>query len=373
MPLLNSDFTHMNKNLSKSLLDTLQDIAIKIEIRSDFSIHHPNYKPLTLPTEVVERFQKMPNSIQKKYLSLQLRSFLYGIYYNGSMESVLALDGKENNIHLDLENNTFYGIDLLFYQQLHDNNFGKGYFDFGWLVIKEEDDGSLAVKKGELKLHIQRNKHLHQEQKAATVGDLVAILLPKNCIQNGFYMALGNQGFIRLQDHQTQPITVRIYFNLNPEGAVEIMGKLTQALNAKNIPFSFKVLYNPKEYKRNDSGVLYFDKRDYELVEQVMQVVYRENKLHFRSKVPLFTMQLAPGLGLAEEPSEKFAQQESFGMNRCQIVANGLLQAWYQGDNSLDGRMQAIHEQFANLMIDLQHIYLNANSEDIYRVLDVSN
>jgi hypothetical protein len=62
--------------------------------------------------------------------------------------------------------------------------------------------------------------------------------------------------------------------------------------------------------------------------------VYAENQLHFRTEVPLFTKLLAPGLALAEEPDCKFAAVESFGMNRCQIVANGLLEAWQNGDES---------------------------------------
>jgi hypothetical protein len=351
------------------LLEVFQDIVQKVEIKPDFSIHHPDYKPLELPVEVVERFQTMPAQMQQKYLGLQLRSFLYGIYYNGSMRSALALDGEENNLPLDLENNTVLGVDVGFYERLHKSNCGEGYFDSGWAVIREEIDGSVAVNKGGLRLHIQRNKHLQTVEKAAVLGDFVAIRLPKNRVQNGFYMAVGNQGFGHLDNTKYQPITVRIYFNFTPEGAVAVMERLTQQLNNLAIPFSFKVLYNPQDYGRHDSGVLYFDKRDYEAVWEVLQVVYGENKVHFQSEIPLFTMQLAPGLGLAEEPDQKFAEQESFGMNRCQIVANGLLKAWYQGDNSIDGRMQAICEQFYTLGIDLQRVYLNAGSEDIYKYL----
>ena len=80
-------------------------------------------------------------------------------------------------------------------------------------------------------------------------------------------------------------------------------------------------------------------------------------------------MQLAPGLGLAEEPDQKFSEQESFGMNRCQIVANGLLQAWYSGDDSPEKRMKAILEQFSGLGIGLHCPHLNVNSEDIYQLL----
>ena len=360
MQLLNSLQTQLETDLTGQLLDALQDIVQKIEIKSDFSIHHPDYKPLELPVEAVERFQKMPTQMQQKYLSLQLRSFLYGIYYNSSMQSALALDGEGNSLPLDLENNTVLGVDVGFYKRLHESNFGEGYFDSGWSVIKEETDGSLAVTKGGLRLHIQRNKHLQPTEVESVVGDSVAIQMPKNLVQNGFYVAVSN---VASESHEN---LVRVYFNFSPEGAVMVMGSLTRRLNAIPIFFHFKVLYNPDDYKRYDSGVLYFEKGNYEVVQQVLEAVYAENQSHFQPEVPLFTMQLAPGLGLAEEPDQKFGVQESFGMNRCQIVANGLLEAWYQGDESIEGRMQAIIKQFFSLGIDLQRPYVNANSEDIY-------
>ena len=366
MQLLDSHQNQSTSAVNGQLLDVLQDIVQKVQIKSNFSIHHPDYKPLELPIEVVERFQQMPNQMQQKYLSLQLRSFLYGIYYNSSMQMALALDGEGNSLPLDLENNTILGVDVGFYEQLHESNCGEGYFDSGWSVIKEEIDGSLAVTRGGLRVHIQREKHLQSTEKGTLVGDVVAIKLPKNRVQNGFYMAVGNQGFSHLHDPKNQPITVRIYFNLTPEGSTAVMRSLTKRLNDLAIPFSFKVLYNPKDYGRHDSGVLYFDKNDYEVVKEVLQVVYEENKLYFQAEVPLFTLQLAPGLGLAEEPNQKFAERESFGMNRCQIIANGLLKAWYKGDDSSEKRMQDIYEQFSLLGIDIERTYLNANSEDIY-------
>jgi hypothetical protein len=370
MQLLDSTQTQLHAGVNSQLLIVLEDIVNKVEIQSNFSIRHPDYKPLELPAEAIERFQKMPDQMQQKYLSLQLRSFLYGIYYNGSMRSALAPDAEGNGLPLDLENNTVLGIDVAFYQRLHGSNSGQGYFDPSWSVLREESDGSLAVTKGGLRLHIQRDKHLQPTQQAAVVGDTVAILMPKNRVQNGFYMAVSNVGFSRIEDSKSQQVTVRIYFNLTPDGAVAVMGILTQRLNEVAIPFCFKVLYNPKDYQRYDSGVLYFDKRDYEAVGRVLKVIYAEHQSHFKPEVPLFTMQLAPGLGLAEEPDQKFGDQESFGMNRCQIVANGLLEAWQQGDASSEGRMKAIFEQFSIVGIDLQCVYLNANSEDIYAALD---
>ncbi len=349
---------------NRQLIDVLQDIARNVEIKSNFCISHPNYQPLELPEETVARFQNLSNQMQHKYLSLQLQNFIYGIYYNGSLRSQLALSNKDKNLHIDLENNSVLGIDVDFYSQLHENNCGEGYFDRGWLILREEIDGSVAVKKSSLTLHIEREKHLQYCEQNAVVGDNIAIRMPKNLLQNGFYLAVSNT------EPESHNNMVRVYFNFTPGGAVAVMHRLTQMLNAIPIFFHFKVLYNPEEYKRHDSGVLYIEKPNYEAVRKVLETVYSENKSHFKSDIPLFTKQLAPGLGLAEEPDSKFAQQESFGMNRCQIVANGLLQAWLERDNSPEARIEAIHGQFSQLGIDLERAYLNANSEDIYLCLD---
>ncbi|MHC5828632.1 MAG: T3SS effector HopA1 family protein, partial [Nostoc sp.] len=132
---------------------------------------------------------------------------------------------------------------------------------------------------------------------------------------------------------------------------------------------NFKALYNPSDYGRHDSAVLYFDKNNYEAVHPVLEKVYAEHQSHFLPEVPLFTKLIAPGLAIAEEPDQKFGEKESFGMNRCQIITNGLIEAWQQEDDSPEGRMASILAQFSALEIDLQRPYLNAKSDDIYPAL----
>lgn len=348
----------------------LQDMVHNLHISANFCIQHPDYQPFELPPEMVARLQKLPPEQQRHYLSLQLRSFLYGIYYNGSMRQALAPESEMvQAAQPNWENNTFLGVDLGFYQQLDKSNSGEGYFDPGWRVLRQEADGTLAVIKNGLTLHIDRDRHLQSEQGAAP-GQEVAVRMPHNLVQNGFYMAVGNAGPETAGDPATPPQTVRIYFNFSPDGAIAVMNSLTAALNQHAIPFSFKVLYNPSDYQRHDSGVLYFERDRYVEIRQVLQDLYDQQRSHFQPQVPLFTKALAPGLGLAEEPNLKFAAQESFGMNRCQIVANGLLSAQQQGDESPASRMSAILNQFARLGIPTEQPYLNAGSEDIYPRLD---
>jgi HopA1 effector protein family len=309
----------------------------------------------------------MPEQMRQKFLGLQLRSFLYGIYYNGGMRSALALGSEDQAVPLDLENNTVLGIDLAFFQQLHDANSGIGYFEEGWKVLREAEDGGLWLQGAGLRLYVKREKYLRAAEQQAKAGDVVAIRMPKNRMQSGFYMAVSNLGFSRPQAGDT---LVRIYFNVTAEGSVVVMRSLTRELNEVSIPFSFKVLYNPQDYNRFDSGVLYFDGQHYDMVAKVLAGLYAECRSHFVPKIPLFTKQIAPGLGVAEEPDQKFADRESFGMNRCQIVANGLLESFHQNRSSLSERMELISNSFLTAGIDLQNPHLNSDSENIYYVVE---
>jgi HopA1 effector protein family len=364
---------------STPLQIALEDIVNQVQIESNFCIRHPNYQPVELPPPTVERFQKLSTDLQSKYLAQMLQGFLYGIYYNGSLKKALALDNdlKQSHLYQDLENNTYLGVDLDFYDRLHQSNQGQGYFDPGWQIIASETENKaedvLVVTKGGLTLHANVETHLSLEAKNATIGDLVAIRLPKNRVQNGFYMAVGNTGARQTSEQERKDVTVRIYFNLTAEGAIAIMTSLTTQLNSLAIPFSFKALYNSADYDRHDSAVLYFDSHHYEVVKQVLETVYSQHQDHFQPEIPLFTKQLAPGLALAEEPDHKFSSKDSFGTNRCQIIANGLLAANQEENNTPENRLKAIANEFNSLGIELERCYLNANSEDIYAPLDVGD
>ncbi|MCF4966883.1 T3SS effector HopA1 family protein [Nostoc sp. CMAA1605] len=350
-------------DISESLQLSLQDIIHNVEIQSQYCIKHPNYKPLELPEASVSRFQKLSMEIQNNYLSQQLRTFLYGIYYNGSLRSVLSSDAEISNlaVNQNLENNTFLGVDLAFYDRLHENNRGTGYWSYGWRIVKEEIDGTVAVQRDGLTLYVEPQGM----QTSESFGDLVAIKMPKNVVQNGFYMAVANAGASQFYQAADNTL-VRVYFNVTPDGAIAVMDSLTTRLNAISLTFTFKALYNPSDYQRYDSAVLYFDKNDYERVSPILETLYIEHQEHFQEQIPLFTKPIAPGLAIAEEPKQRFNENESFGTHRCQIVANGLLAAWLQGNNTPASRMTSILQQFSALKIQLQRPYLNADSEDIY-------
>jgi hypothetical protein len=348
--------------LPQRLQTSLTDIVNQIQIKSHYSIQHPDFPAIELPESIVSRFSQLPLQVQNRHLSLQLRSFIYSAYYNVAWnpESNSAHADKNGKISENLENNSLFGVDIEFYDRLHSRNKSQGYWSHSWQVIREETDGTLAVHKNGLTLHVDPKLHLLPTKRDISPGKFVSIKMPKNVVQNGFYMAIANAG------SQNGYQITRIYFNLTPEGAAEVMEHLTEELNNLEIPFSFKALYNPSEYRRFDSAVLYFSKGNYEEIHPVLKKIYGEHQNLFNEEVPLFTKLLAPGLACAEEPDHKFSEQESFGTHRCQMIANGLISAWEQGDHSPEGRMTSIFQEFASHKITLQRPYLNYRSQDIY-------
>jgi hypothetical protein len=358
--------TNVLNNIYPEIEAALLDLVERLDIESNLMIYHPEYGRFGLVADALEKFSQLPKELQEHYLRSQLQNLIYMAYYNGSIKS-----RANNNRDLNLENNTVMGINVEFYDRLQESNRSSGYFDPDWWILRTENDNTLIVQKGEIILHVNLDRHLHPESRRGLeqVAELVPyrhripIFMPKNRLMQGFYVAVGNEGMQSVGEGMT---IVRVYFNFTAEGAVEVMRELTSRLNEESILFSFKVLYDPDDYGRYDSGVLYFDREDYPAVRQVLDAVYRDTDRYFQPEIPLFSKKLFPGMGLAEEPHIHLAGAESFGMHRCQIIARGLMQARARSDESPESRLDCIVEQFTAVGIDLSCPYLNSQAEDIY-------
>lgn len=313
---------------------------------------------------MINSLKKLPNNIHFDYLIALLTRLIFAIYHN---DLITLKKSKYLNSYYEVFcDNTASEVDWNFCDKLHNNNQGKGWWNQNFIILRQEFDGSLAVQKKGITVHIQRERHLRLEERLAVVGDRVSVFTPSGQVIDQFYTAFGDSTTV------FRGSVIFIYFNFSPEGAVAVMKSLTDQLNANKVSFIFNVLHNPSNYGRYDSGFLRFDKDNYEIVRQVIQSVYVENESHFQNQVPLFTKVLAPGLALAEKPNKyEFKFLDDFGINRCQIVANALLEAHQKGDESPEYRMAAILKHFDLLGIDLERPYLNPNSEDIYTPLDL--
>jgi len=120
---------------------------------------------------------------------------------------------------------------------------------------------------------------------------------------------------------------VRFYWNLAPAGAAPFIGAVTQSFERRRIPFHAKVPIAPLGYRRADGGVLYLDAEDVEAALDLVAAVRQEVAAFLRPETPLFARPLVPGVAFAESPPGR----ESFGINRCRLLAEGLVQGFMAG------------------------------------------
>jgi hypothetical protein len=351
----------LNPFLETSLVNVLEQIAREVQIDSHSSITHSqlgNFN-FTIEDRIDEQFQQLAPEVQQQYLCVKLQNLLHDLYYRQAKTE--TEDTQEED---KLENQAIKWKKHKFFQELHQNNFGDGYFDSDWLVIGEEKKELLPVRKNDLILHISPLRHLQPSDRQAKVGELVAVKMPVKLVEPGYYIAVGNGGAINFQNRDLK--IVNIYFHITAEGAIAIMSSLTQQLNQVKIPFNFKVLYNSDNYPSEDAATLSLESQHYEIVRPILKKIYLANRAYFKPEISLFTKLLAPGLSLAEEPNFKNSALENFGLHYFQPIARGLIIAWQQGDDLPQQKVETIIEHFPEQQINLQYPYLNVNSKDIY-------
>lgn len=340
--------------INPRLEDTLTDIASTIEIQANFTIAHPQHEPIKLPKEIQERFRQMPESVQDRYLQVKIQTLIHELYHHAS-----AIAQPSANI----ENQAIKWSKSEFYQQLRINNHCDGHFESGWLITGTTAEGFLQVRKNDLTLHIRSDRHLLPQEQNAQIGDTIAVKMPPQLVEPGFYTAVGSHGSIN--DLPGDRTIVDVYLHINSKGALALMDRLTVELNQIAIPFHFKVIYYPDNYQWCDAAVLSFTKDDYPQVKPILANIYSQTQSYFQSTTPLFTKYLADGVGLAERPfsddAGKTRSQYCF-----QLVAQGLIDAWKANQQTPAMKLQQIRDRFTDAGIKLTQPYLNPNSPDVY-------
>ncbi len=156
--------------------------------------------------------------------------------------------------------------------------------------------------------------------------------------------------------------TVRLYWNLCAQGAVPFAGTLTRVLNKAEVPFQMKVVEDPQGFRRADGGVLYVPQTSWDALRANLPEIYAQIGPYLKRKTPLFALEMAPGLGLAEDPGNG----ESFGMSRSRLVAEGLYDALNVGATDADARREAIERRFSRAGLDPARPHLNPGSRAEY-------
>lgn len=238
-----------------------------------------------------------------------------------------------------------------FVARLSNANCGIGPEHDGWIVSAVEADGRLAVELDGLLLWVE-------PQPGAVPGEPVPVRFPKEYrnLYPGHYVVIGDA------DRGTLVQPVRLYWNVGPEGAETLVRCVSSAFNRSKVPFRLKVLSEPTGYSRTDAAILYVPSEHRGEGAALIKAVYREMSPLIRPAVSTFVLALAPGLGLAEDPSDN----SGFGMHRSRLIAPLLFDALERSDPlaSVAAALEA-----AGYRVD--RFYLNPGSAESYDAFQI--
>jgi HopA1 effector protein family len=249
-------------------------------------------------------------------------------------------------------------------------NAGRTRVDPDWLVLEVDPAGAAMVAKRGAVRRIPLSEILQEGAGAADrpsamplqSGQLVAIVLPReHPSEGGFYFAFGETIDSTLEGRPA----VRFYWNVPADAAPDLMRTLTLTLNAIGVPFAFKCLRNAAAYNRRDAGTLFVPQSSYAVTIASLHKIHDAVADRLRPDVPLFAKQIMPGLGFAEDPGAN----ESFGMQRCRLLAEGLWAAFVRGAAETPAVVEELKRHFTMNGVDLNRPYLNPWSIDRYGAL----
>ncbi len=252
--------------------------------------------------------------------------------------------------------------DASYAARLSQANKSQDRWDPGWHVYDLKGGGQVFVQKGERHRSAMPGEYASSNAPgmALQVGGVVSLHVVRESfqLQPGFYFAFGET----LSDQFDDYSIVRFYFNTRSEGAPPLLERLTTGLNRYQVPFRFKCLTDPSWYTRTDAAVLYVARRYYHITAQIVAALHASLAALIRPEVPLFARVFRPGIGLAEDPGTG----ESFGMHRCRLLAEGIVDAWQQGLQTPEARLEAVRNRFVMNGMNLDAPYLNAASVDAF-------
>ena len=238
-------------------------------------------------------------------------------------------------------------------------NSGRTRWQDGWRVLELLPAGGVAAERGGAVRSFWPGAF-------ATAGSppmpdaTISVLAPSESRteQPGFYYAFGET----LPDENDELGLVRLYWNVAPEKAAELVNRVTAVLNGYQIPFRLKCLSNGSWFgARADPAVLFLARRHYRAAAIPLADVHRALQPAVRGRVPLFTKRLAVGVGLAEDPGDG----QSFGLDRCRRIAAAIVAAHYARATGPE-RLLAVTEYLHEHGLDVERPYLRPGSADGY-------
>ena len=120
------------------------------------------------------------------------------------------------------------------------------------------------------------------------------------------------------------------------------------------------MLSDPASYFRSDCGVLYVTNDAARTVNSVLREEYHHIAPFLRPSIPALTKWLAPGISAALDPDNG----DSFGTNRCKLLATHILTSLHGGLDSASKRVSFVVDRLESDGVSVSAPYLNAGYAD---------
>lgn len=236
-------------------------------------------------------------------------------------------------------------------------------WESGWHIARVLPRGQVLVLRGATRRRIWAGEFVSEDGPGTPPRPGARVRLyharESTSLQDGLYFAFGNAPY-----DAGEASTARVYFNLPAKHSPQMLNALTSLLNRFEVPFRFKCLVIPTQ--RTDSSVLYTPRRLFPFVSHLLAQLRRDIKLDslLDADTPLFAKELAPGMAGADDP----LTGESFGQQRCRIIAAALWNAFSQQDDSRGTRWRELRRLLAQESINPELPHLNARAIDCYQL-----
>ncbi len=246
-------------------------------------------------------------------------------------------------------------------QLLSSANRSRNRWESGWRIERVEKTGSIVAEHDAFRRTASPGNYAltFTEDLPPQPGMAATLYFARESftLQAEVYYAFGEA--IPTHDDEVRPM--RIYLSAPDQVLPELYSFLTGQLNHLGIPFTLKTLLARFERDRSDSTVLYISRRLWSEAEVLVKELPDSLLTRLRPRTPLFTFKLAPGIGVAESPFGG----ESFGMHRCRLLAESILEARRTGHEDATSRLQVLNRKFRSAGIDLAQPHLQSIHDNV--------
>jgi hypothetical protein len=151
---------------------------------------------------------------------------------------------------------------------------------------------------------------------------------------------------------------LKFYVNVTPQGALALMEGLLKAPSLRRARFGAKVSNDPSQFGRRDTLLVYVAPEHAGRMAKYLRGFAKK----LLPETPPMTVELAPGLSIAESPPHS---AESFGAHRCRLIAEALCTARREGQH-VHG---SVSERFEREGLDWEAPWFGALPRDWLRAL----